>query len=66
VETGKRINEETIQLIQFSCTIGIHALENFCTDHPLVDWYKQRTTKWIHSILQKGSFFGLDDYQFWE
>jgi len=42
------------------------ALDNFYTDHPFVDWYKQPKMKDILSIFQKGLFFGLDDYQFWE
>jgi len=37
-------------------------LDNFYTDHPFVDWYKQCRTKDILSIFQKGSVFGLDDY----
>jgi len=47
-------------------TNGLDALDNFYTDHMFVDWYKQRRTKDILSILQKRSFFGLDNYQFWE
>jgi len=40
------------------------ALDNFYTDQSFVDWYT--TTKDIPNMFQKGSVFGLDDYQFLE
>jgi len=43
---------------------GMDPLDNFYTDHPCVDWYK--TTEDIRNIFQRGSVFGLHDYQFWE
>jgi len=44
------------------------AVANFYTDQSFVDWYntRQRRTKDILNIFQKGSVSGLDDYQFWE
>jgi len=42
----------------------MEALDYFYTDRPFVDWYM--TTKDILNIFQKGSVFGLDDYQVWE
>jgi len=44
----------------------MNALDNFYIDHSLVDYYKQPKTKEILSIFQRGSIFGLDDYQFRE
>jgi len=40
------------------------ALDKFCTDHPFVDDTRQRTTKDILNIFQKGSVFGLHDHQY--
>jgi len=39
----------------------MNAFDNFYTDHPFVDYYKQTRTKEILSIFQKGSVFGLND-----
>jgi len=40
------------------------AADDFCTDHPIVDGYKQRRTMNIPNIFQKVSLFGLDYINF--
>jgi len=55
---AKKINKE-----QEVTTNGMDALDDIYTDHPCIDWYKTRD---ILNIFQKGSVFGLHDYQFWE
>jgi len=43
----------------------MEALDDIYTDHPFVDWYMTTQDKDILNVFQKGSVFGLDDYQFW-
>jgi len=58
----KTITKKQFSLYKLSSTInGMNAFDNFYTDHPFVDYYKQTRTKEILSIFQKGSVFGLND-----
>jgi len=62
---AKNNNKKQFSIWKFSSTTnGMNALDNFYTDHPFVDYYKQPRTKDILSVFQKGSVFGLDDYQY--
>jgi len=45
---------------------SIRRLHEFVTDHPFVDWYTKTQDEGHFNIFHKESFFGLDDYQFWE
>jgi len=60
VETGEKINEETIQFIEvIKHNHWVDGLGNFCTDHPFVEWYKQRRRSEFAAFFKKDRFMFL-------